>query len=281
MSDYKIDRSHKTAASLAADLEAAGVTLPDDVQVAMDALRAMLERQPKRPEDDAVTAAYLAGASDREASDLAAAVTSFPAAWEGWAGARHRLARRASRTITGHADEIIAQLQGIAEPIIDRLTAASQMASHDVGALLRANDREGAEVAAHVEHHAGELSAIYGLRARISQRAADYGRAGWWRHPRKITEAEAAARHHPDHDGGAALHRRAARRRRSMGAHPRRGAGRSRGRRRPRRRGEPDRAAERAAARLAELEGELRCGAPVRQRHPESAGRPGALPEDR
>ena len=189
MTDYRIDRAHSTAQSLASDLTAAGVRLPKEVQTAMAALAAHIERQPRRPDDDAVADIYLSAGSDKEAAAVAARVAHHAPLWDGWAAARNRLARRASSSSSTSADEIIAQLQGIAEPLIQNLAAAAGMATLDTAALLRNNDREGAEVAAHAERRAGELSALYSLRARLSKRTG-FGPAGAWKHPRRIAEAE-------------------------------------------------------------------------------------------
>ncbi|MGA8045184.1 MAG: hypothetical protein WCA30_02860 [Dermatophilaceae bacterium] len=149
---------------------------------------------PARPpfvDQAAVTHAYLTADRKRLAAALDDHVRSA-AAGNAWREARTKAAQTVLSTITGNADTITRAPADLAAPLIATVTETARIDTHDTGALIRARRIDEAHAAARYDLDAGELSALYALRGKVT-RGAVYGRDGvvcaTWRDPRPVEDA--------------------------------------------------------------------------------------------
>ena len=214
----------------------------------MDTLAAHIERQPRRPEDDAVSDVYLTGGSDKEAAAVAARVDPLRRT-VGRLGRcpkpprtpREQQPSRPAPTSSSRS------FKSIAEPLIEQLDRRGEDAdARRRGAPAEQRPRGRRASPPTPSAAPAKCRALYALRARISKRAAATvppapgGIPGRSARPRSSTSSAGTM------SAGRAVHRRASASAASSGF-PRAGeaARRRRGRRQARRQGEPDRATDR------------------------------------
>lgn len=191
MSEFTRQTAPDRARKLVEDLAAVGVAIPDEITAALAHLQAVDDLRPPFVDLVGVTDAYLSADRKRIAAALDEHVKST-AAGNAWREARIKAAQTALAAITSNGDTITRALAELAAPLIRTVTDTAQIDTHDTGALIRAGRTDEAHAAARYDIDAGELSALYALRGKVT-RGAEYGRDGvvcaTWRDPRPVDEA--------------------------------------------------------------------------------------------
>lgn len=189
---------------LANDLTRVKVNLPKPFQVALDKLARIEAARPVAPTPAEISDAILAEDFDL-ARQLATYDADAPTLRNTWDDAVARAAKSARRALTGHGDQITTALAKLAVPHMESLTAAAAVGGSDIAALLRDGRTKDAEVVARLEHSAGELAALYGLRDRVCE-GADFGQeygqdCRYWQDPRQVVLARAQSSREPSRGG--------------------------------------------------------------------------------
>lgn len=183
--------THTRARALCADLTAVGVTLPTAVTEALAALDAVDTLQPATIDPAAVAAVYATG--DKKKAEAAALdLTTHPARRAAWEEGRILAGIAVLHTVQSHGDHIVTALAEQAAPLIDTVTAAASIETHDLSSLIREGRTADAELAARHELNAADLAHLYALRAKVTK-GAEYDVNGWdcgvWRDPRPVRDA--------------------------------------------------------------------------------------------
>lgn len=183
---------------LAADLSAVGVSVPDDVAAQVALLDRLDATPPPTADTAALVAAYLAEKPAKELERLALINATAALRTEAWREARISAAQTGLRLIPTHGDDLARELAALAAPLIEKVTRAALIDTHDLTALLRHGREDDANVVASYALIVGELANLYDLRKRVTV-GADYGQTpelaravgvtgascALWRDPRK------------------------------------------------------------------------------------------------
>ncbi len=190
------DQARKTADNL----RELGITVPADVRAHLDRLDALEADKPTHPDTADLIAAYRDGASDDEVHEMTMRLLTADHRRNAWNEARIKEGQAAAAAFTGNGDDLTRQLAKQAAPLIEKLENVAQIDTLDTTVLIRAGRTAEAEEAARAEIVAGDLSALYALRDRITQ-GASYGvgpvNCGRWRDPRALTAALNQRRRQP------------------------------------------------------------------------------------
>lgn len=195
MTNFRRETSALTAEQTVTRLLDRGITLPAEVEKAIDALRAHLDRGlPEAADPAALSDAYAAGAPDKTIDALAVTHVAADVKRAAYTDATKRLGTAVLHTLTGNGDTLTTALAKIAAERIATLEQVAELSTLDVAALLRSGNTEGADLAAHADYTASDLADLYSLRKAITH-GAEYAvgtiDCRVWRDPRLTRKAEA------------------------------------------------------------------------------------------
>lgn len=205
MNHFRREIAHNAARETVARLLDRGITLPVEVSASIDALSTHLDRgAPTAPDSDALADAYANGATDKAIDAMLVQQTTHGSRAAAYAEASRRLGVSVLRNLTANGDDLTHQLAALAADRIATLERIAALPNLDVAALLRAGDNEGADLAAHADFTAGDLTDLFTLRRAVTQ-GAEYAvggiNCGMWRDPRLVTQAEIDGKLRPTSTG--------------------------------------------------------------------------------
>lgn len=161
-------KNSQTAAALVRDLETAGVTLPDEVAAARDALVQHNTRTPQTVTFDDLAATFADPKStDKQRETLAMRHVAADAQVKAHRTARERLGAELRHAVHVNALEITRALAELAADHIATLEELAALPTTDVAALVRAGHSDAAEKAAHIDTVAATLTHLYSLRTSV------------------------------------------------------------------------------------------------------------------
>lgn len=163
-----------TARTTAAALISVGVKIPAEAQEQYDRLDRLDAERPVPVTQQDLIAAYLNEEPADAIEQKALRSATHRARNDAWTEAKIKVGQAASAALIANGNDIAAQLQATAEPLVEALRAAALIDTLDTTTLIRAGRDQEAALAARVDIHAGELEKLYALRDKVT-RGADYG----------------------------------------------------------------------------------------------------------
>ena len=180
-------------------LQAQGIKIPKDAMEQIELLDHLDANPPAAIDNQDVIAGFRERKPAREIEHMAGQALARAMLTEAWAEARIKTAQQALFCLRSNGDAITKQLQALADPLIEQVTEAALIDSHDLRVLLEQGRVDDAKKVTAYPVACQSLANLYALRKAVTV-GADYGAtselgqvAGWagascsvWRDPRLV-----------------------------------------------------------------------------------------------